>query len=143
MTMDEMKALAQRSLRMWSSTVKDNPDEVFLAGYMNHQQPLADGGVATVDLAQWRAIVEANHIAFPDLSVDIMSQVGEGDRVATMWRFSATQTGPYEGQAPTGRKVSWTGIQIDRFDDGKIAESWVVWDKYTMFSTLGLVRPNP
>jgi len=28
------------------------------------------------------------------------------------------------GAAPTGRQVSYTGISIDRFEDGKIVESW-------------------
>lgn len=138
MSLDVEKDLSRRGIAMWAGGATIDTT-IFAPDYANHQEPLADGGTRTIDLAAWVAVVEANHQAFPDLSVEIMMQVAEGDRVATHWRFSATQTGTYEGQAATGKNVSWTGIQIDRFADGKIAESWVVWDKYTMFKQLDLI----
>jgi hypothetical protein len=36
--------------------------------------------------------------------------------------------------------VTWTGVQIDRIADGKIVESWVDWDKYRLFETLGFLK---
>ncbi len=38
------------------------------------------------------------------------------------------------------KEVTWTSIQIDRFENGRIAESWVDWDKYRLFAQLGLVK---
>ena len=140
MTMEMQKSLARRSLEMWSSRTQDDPAQIFAPNYANHQEPLAAGGVSTIDLAAWEAVVAANHRAFPDLTVAILMQVGEGDVVATHWRFTATQTGPYEGLAPTGRPVSWTGMQMDRFENGRIAETWVSWDKFTLFQQLGLIE---
>ncbi len=35
--------------------------------------------------------------------------------------------------APTNKEVTWTGVSIDRFENGKIVESWVDWDKYRLF----------
>lgn len=139
-SMDAQKAQSRKAIEMWSAQNPFEPDAVFTPDYKNHQEPLADGGVKVVDLATWESIVKANHAAFPDLSVEIYAQIGEGDRVSTYWRFSATQTGTYEGKAPSGTNVSWTGVQIDRFEGERIAESWVVWDKFTMFQTLGLIR---
>ena len=52
----------------------------------------------------------------------------------------ATQTGIYLGHPPTGKRAIWTGVQIDRFENGKIVESWVDWDKYRLFETLGFVK---
>lgn len=140
MTMDVQKSLARRSLELWSSRSQDDPSEIFTADYVNYQEPLAAGGVKSIGLATWKTVVAANHKAFPDLTVVVLMQVGEGDSVATHWRFSATQTGTYEGLAPTGKAVSWTGMQIDRFENGRIRESWVSWDKYTMFEELGLIE---
>ena len=126
---------------MWQSTTRFEPNAVFSPDYINHQEPLADGGVSSVDLAGWEAIVKANHAAFPDLRVEIFAQLAESDRVATHWRFSATQTGGYEGKTGDGARAAWSGIQIDRFDNGRIAESWVVvWDKFTLFDELGLLN---
>ncbi|MCP4383486.1 MAG: ester cyclase [Hyphomicrobiales bacterium] len=139
MALDAEKELSRRALAMWAGGASLDTT-IFAPDYVNHQEPAADGGVRAIDLAAWAAIVEANHRAFPDLSVEFLSQVAEGDRVATHWRFSATQTGAYEGLAATGKTISWTGIQIDRFANGRIAESWVVWDKYSQFEALGLVK---
>ncbi len=43
------------------------------------------------------------------------------------------------GVAPTGKEITWTGVQIDRFAYGIFVESWVDWDKYSFFLALGLV----
>ena len=139
MTLSAEKELARRSLEMWAGNASVDPGVVFAEDYGNHQEPAAAGGVKAIDLAAWVKIVKSNHQAFPDLRVEILMQIAEGDTVATHWRFSATQTGPYEGHAPTGKRVSWTGVQIDRFENGKIAESWVSWDKYIQFKQLGLL----
>ncbi len=125
---------------MWASGNRDVPEEVFAESYVNHQEPDAAGGVTSIDLSGWKAIVEDNHRAFADFEVRILLQVAEGDLVATRWQFKATQTGVYLGQAPTGKTATWTGVQTDRFENGKIVESWVDWDKYRLFSELGFLK---
>jgi len=69
--------------------------------------------------------------------VRILLQIAEGDLVATRWQFTAIQTGEYLGHPPTGKEATWTGVQIDRFGDGRIVESWVDWDKFRLFEQLG------
>jgi predicted ester cyclase len=140
MSLDKQKRLSRRSLEMWASNSTDRPDEVFAANYVNHQEPDAKGGVKTVDLAGWKKIVAENRRAFSDFQVRVLMQVAEGDLVATRWQFSATQTGEYLGHPPTGRRATWTGVQIDRFENGRIAESWVDWDKYRLFEALGFLK---
>lgn len=138
-TRDDMKRLAQRSLELWASGSTGRPEDVFAAGYLNHQEPVAAGGVKAVDLDSWKAIVAENHRAFSDFTVTVLSQVAEGDLVATRWRFEATQSGDYLGHKPSGKRAIWTGVQIDRVEDGKIVESWVDWDKYRLFQMLGFL----
>ena len=41
---------------------------------------------------------------------------------------------------PRASRVKWTGVQIDRFENGKIIESWVDWDKYRLFEELGFLK---
>ena len=139
MSFEEMKDLARRSLELWAGGNTDDPAKVFAADYVNHQEPAAVGGVKAVDLADWKDIVSGCHQAFPDLEVTILMQIAEGDLVATRWQFSGTQTGEYLGHKPSGKRATWTGVQIDRVADGKIVESWVDWDKYRMFEALGFV----
>ena len=60
--------------------------------------------------------------AFPDVEVEIDELVVDGDRVAVATTFTGTHEGELMGVAPTGRRVSVTGIDIVRVAGGKIVE---------------------
>lgn len=139
-SLDDEKELSRRAIEMWASDTFDMADETFAENYVNHQEPDVEGGIKGLDLTAWKDLAGPFHSAFPDAAVEILMQFGEGDLVATRWQFTATQTGTYMDLAPTGKEITWTGAQIDRFEDGKIVETWVNWDKYRMFEELGLVK---
>jgi len=139
MTLDHNKSLSRRSLEMWRSNSTDEPEAVFAASYANHQESSVEGGTKSLDLDGWKSLVDQVRRGFPDLEVQIGMQIAEGDLVATRWRFTGTQSGEYLGHAPSGRRATWTGVQIDRFENGKIVESWVDWDKYRFFDELGFL----
>ena len=40
------------------------------------------------------------------------------------YRATGTHEGEFQGYAPTGKRVSWTGINIYRMECGRIAEIW-------------------
>jgi predicted ester cyclase len=139
-TVEETKALSRRALEMWTSGSSDEPTKIFATNYINYQEPAAAGGVRGLDLHSWLSAVREHRLAFPDTAVEILIQIAEGNFAASHWRFTATSTGTYFGHPPTGKEIVWTGVQIDRFEDNKIAESWVSWDKFTLFEGLGLVN---
>ena len=140
--MEDLKATSRKSIQWWDSNFQVDPDSLFAPGYVNYQEPLASAGVEKgVTFEELKAIVASNHAAFPAMKVDLTLQVAEDDRVVTHWTFTAVQEGTYEGLAPTNKTVSWSGISIDEYNaDGKISRTWVVWDKYTLFSDLGLIK---
>lgn len=139
MSIDANKTAARTSLRMWAAGTAIETTGLFADDYVNHQLPGPTSGDEAIGLSEWRALVAANHRAFPDLKVEILRQVAEGDTVATHWRFSGTQSGPYAGAEPTHKRTTWSGVQIDRFADGLIVESWVSWDKFTQLRDLGTI----
>lgn len=61
------------------------------------------------------------------------------DTVITRWTGRGTQTGDLSGIALTGKSVATSGVWIHRIADGKIAESWNVWDTLGMLRQLGVV----
>ncbi len=77
--------------------------------------------------------------AFPDLKATVEQVVAEGDLVATRWTCRGTQKGELFGIAPTGKQVTVTGITIDKYVDGKLAESWSNWDTLGLMQQLGAV----
>jgi predicted ester cyclase len=85
--------------------------------------------------------------AFPDLKVTLEDQLAEGDRVASRWMSTGTQTGPLTLPTgpvpPTGTHIAFVEIRIDRFADGRIVESWFLPDRFTLWQELGLLAAMP
>lgn len=140
--MEAQKETSRKSLQWWDSNARVDPDSLFALSYVNHQEPIAaSDGEKGVSLDELKAIVASYHSAFPGTKVEFQMQIVEGNRVATHWTFTGTQEGTYEGLAPTGKTVTWAGISIDEYDaDERIAKTWVVWDKFTLFRALGLTK---
>ena len=79
--------------------------------------------------------------AFPDGRWTIEGQVAEGDKVATRWSFTGTHQGELMGVAPTGKRVTASGMVIDRIVEGKIVEEWEEWDALGMMQQMGATPP--
>lgn len=75
--------------------------------------------------------------AFPDLEFTVDLVVAEGDMAASLWTAHGTHEGEWQGIAPTGREVTWTGINLFRFACGQIAESWGEADHLGLRAQLG------
>jgi steroid delta-isomerase-like uncharacterized protein len=72
------------------------------------------------------AIRQAILSGFPDHHLTIQDQIAEGDKVVTRVTFHGTHQGPFNGIAPTGKQVEWSGIAMDRIANGKVVEMWHV-----------------
>jgi len=59
---------------------------------------------------------------YPDLTLTVDQQIGEGDRVATCITARGTHKGSWLGMKPTGKIVVYTGVNIEKVVDGKIVE---------------------
>ncbi len=59
---------------------------------------------------------------YPDLTLTIDLQIGEGEYVATSITAQGTHEGEWLGIKPTGKMVRYTGVNIDRVVNGRIVE---------------------
>ncbi len=80
--------------------------------------------------------------AFPDVHFTIDEQIAEGDKVVTRWTAGGTHQGELAGIPATGKTSTVTGITVDRIVNGKIAESWGIFDQFGMMQQLGVI-PMP
>ena len=82
--------------------------------------------------------------AMPDLSVHLEFQLQDGDFVTSYWRGIGNHTGalrlPGMEVPPTGNRVEFTEIRIDRFANGRIVEAWFNPDRYGAWQQLGLIQ---
>ena len=59
---------------------------------------------------------------FPDLRITIENQIAEGEWVATTYSVTGTFQEEWFGMKPTGRSITFTGVNMDRVREGKIVE---------------------
>lgn len=70
--------------------------------------------------------------AVPDLQVHNEDVIISGDKIVLRWTATGTQQGKMFGHAPTGAPLSYSGMDILRVQDGKIAERWIEYDLVTL-----------
>jgi ketosteroid isomerase-like protein len=88
---------------------------------------------------EWARTYQA---AFADQELTIETAVAEGDLVVVRFRTEQTHRGPYMGVAPMGTRVSMTVLQMLRFEGGKIAEVWFMFDPLDVMQQLGVLPPG-
>ncbi len=59
---------------------------------------------------------------YPDLTLTVDHQIAEGEWVATSITARGTHKGTWMGIKPTGRLLTYTGVNINRVVNGKIVE---------------------
>lgn len=97
------------------------------------------GGIQPIDREGFRQFVSFLYLAFPDMSHTVEDQVAEGDKVVSRLTVEGTHQGPFQGMAPTGKRVKFTDIMISRLEDGKIKEVWAQFDALGLLQQLGLL----
>jgi predicted ester cyclase len=82
-----------------------------------------------IGLSGYRAMLENDFRAIPDLYFDIHLLISEPPRIASRLRFDCTPTGLLFGLPVNGRRVSFTENVFYEFLDQRIANVWSVIDK--------------
>jgi steroid delta-isomerase-like uncharacterized protein len=100
--------------------------ELYADDFIDHVNALEFRGQEGIarSVAMYRAM-------FPDLRIDVVDQVADGDRVVSRWVLNGTHR---------GRRVTLPGITISRFHDGMIAEDWTVSDNLGLLRQIGVRR---
>ncbi|OPL19262.1 MAG: hypothetical protein AVO35_11835 [Candidatus Aegiribacteria sp. MLS_C] len=117
MKTDENREKAKRFLQIWGdgdlSIIDDLADPGIEVTY-----PILPRKVRGSRL--FRRIMEGFRSSFPDSKVRLEETVAEGDSVAVRWTFTGTHSGPLLKYRASGVKVTWTGMTIYHFRDGRI-----------------------
>jgi steroid delta-isomerase-like uncharacterized protein len=133
---DENKALVSRFYEeVWALGNLEFAHEVFADEYVRHdlrpsEPPPGPEGQAIV-AGTFRS-------AFPDLDWHVDLLLGEDDLVAARWTASGTHSGAWGEVAATGRRVSFSGVNVFRFGSaGKVVEIWNHRDDLGLMEQLG------
>lgn len=114
-------------------------DALFSPDFVDHDPEPGQGpGIRGVKEAFERFLT-----AFPDTSVHVEELIAVRDRVVARIVLEGTNTGPFMGTAPTGKRVAVRAIDVLRISGGRVAERWGSFDALGMLQQLGAVPVPP
>ena len=137
MSAEENKVVSRRvAQEIFNGGNLDLANELYDPDYVLHDPSLPEDLHGPEGIKQYAAMSLG---AFPDARVTVEDQVAEGDKVVSRWTATGTHTGDLMGMSPTGRRIEISGITINRFSGGKIAEDWYQSDDLGMMQQLGVI----
>jgi steroid delta-isomerase-like uncharacterized protein len=138
MSKDQNTAAQERLGEILDQRAFDRFPEVWAADVVDHDPApdQAPGLQGIVDF--WTSFASA----FPDFTATPEALVADDDHVSVVLTLSGTHSGDFQGHAPTGKSFTIRGIQVARFEDGKIVERWGSSDEKGLSAQLGL-EPKP
>jgi len=134
MSLEKNKATVRRFIEEWNKRNLAALDELITADYF-------DPSLQVRGLEAYKQLLTMLLKGFPDWHETIEDIIAEGDKVWVRFKVTGTHTGEYRGLAPTGKKVTETGVLIWRIVDGKIVEKEsAVYDELDFFKQLGVIE---
>jgi steroid delta-isomerase-like uncharacterized protein len=141
-SVERNKAVSRRWIEVFNQRDDAGEADVRAPDYVAHAPVSLEP--TPLDSEAWKRFLAGFVEGFPDLQITVEDAVGEGDLVAQRVHFEGTHTGTFQGLPPTHRKVSLSGLELNRFVDGRVAEHWFQLDSLTLLQQLGLVVvPGP
>ena len=118
------------------ATVRRLVDEVFNRGRME----LIDELYAPEPAAVAKRWITPFRQSFPDVHMEVIELIAEGDKVVGRFTCSATHKGTWRGQPASGRRFeNIDEVAIFRLRHGRIAAVWSLEDTLARMEQLGLV----
>jgi steroid delta-isomerase-like uncharacterized protein len=129
------KQLLLRVYDAFNTGKVDDLDAFVAKDFVDHTPGIAPG------LEGLKQSILGARAAFPDLKIIAEDLIAEGDKVVSRGSWTGTQTGPFGGLPPNGKKVMVSGIDIIRIENGMIVEHWEATDNLGLLQQLGVIPP--
>jgi steroid delta-isomerase-like uncharacterized protein len=138
MSTEENKALIHRFFEAFNAGDLDGVAAVFDPNAVVHNSGAPD----PLNLEGFKQLAAVFLAAFPGGKHSIEDMIVEGDKVVTRITYRGTHTGDLMGIPPTGKQVATSAMTIDQIANGKIVETWRLFDQMGMMQQLGVI-PAP
>jgi steroid delta-isomerase-like uncharacterized protein len=132
MSADGNKRILARSFDALNNQDIDTAVEGIDKDYLNYSFPDARGKEG------FRQMMGMFFAAFPDMHVEVVDIIAEGDKVASRGTMRGTHRGEFMGISATGKPIEIGYIDVWRFENGKGVENWVQMDMLGLLHQLGV-----
>lgn len=126
--MDEIRRKVEQA---WNDGDLDALDEIVDESYVRHTL-FGD----LVGVQAWKDRIAELRAAFPDFRTVFDETVTDGERLAARFTASGTHTGEYMGFAPSSKVLTFNGMVMAHYKDGKLTEEWEVVDSAAILRQL-------
>ena len=131
----DASALSDLAKQAFSVFGKAPLDKYYAADCVFHELPEPNKGFDAFNAAYGPILGGAT-----DVDAKLLSEpVVDGDRVAVVFETSLTHSGAIMGVAGTGKRLTIKGVDIARWQDGKMVERWEYADFMGLMQQLGLM----
>jgi predicted ester cyclase len=136
-----MPATPESVLRAWFDGVWNRGDastidRLMHADTMIHGLPTPDGQPIRGPHA-FRPFYQSFRSAFPDVSVELLNVVTQGDLAVARCRVKGTQRGSLPDYPATGLPVTFEGFAMCQVDGDQVSAAWNCFDFLGMYRQLG------
>jgi predicted SnoaL-like aldol condensation-catalyzing enzyme len=113
-------------------------DELFAPNYVQHLQwhqphvPKMMEGKSLVE--GMKAYLAKDDPNYENIHTTIDQMISVGDKVVTVYTDTS---------ARNGKQLSWTGVEISRFEGSRYVESWMLFDRLGLYRQLGVMPSTP
>jgi predicted ester cyclase len=140
----KVQVLLDKVLEMWNKPDMALIPQLYAADVVATTSSTPEPYVGHEGIKKW---IQNTRTMMPDMVMAFPEAVVQGDKIATVWTMTGTQTGllvmPGGTLPPTGRKVRITGLAIDYLKDGKFVKEIVVLNVLEMMMQLGFTLNPP
>ena len=138
MSTESSKAAVQRFRDALNAGDLDGAMAVFAPNAVVHMS----GAPEPLTMEGFKQLGQVLLSAFTGSTSTVEDMIADGDKVVSRLTFRGAHTGNLMGIPATGKSVTMSEIIIDRLADGKIVESWRLFDQMGMMQQLGVI-PAP
>jgi len=127
-------------LRYWYQELWDNWNIAVADDFLTDDYHLHAPGVPVpLDRDTTKQVVAMYGKSFPDLKHTVDELIGEGDTLAARWTVRGTHKGEFQGIPASGKSVKLSGITVHHLKDGRVRETWLVYDNMELLQQIGAV----
>ena len=100
---------------------------------------LTSGGQPVVGAEAFKGFYREFRAGFPNIRVDVVRTITEGDWVAAYCHCAGTHTGQFLGKPATQKAVDFNGMVMIRVAGGQFIEGWNAFDFLSCFQQIDLL----
>ena len=138
-TAEDNEIVARRIFEeIWQHGNYDVVDELVAEDYVLHDPSMPEDTDWPGGREGYRQMAEMGSQMI-DGPLEVEQVVPADEYVVVRWRQTGTHVGRMGTVEPTNEEVTVTGIEIDRFEEGKLAETWQEVGMVPMLTRLGVI----